>query len=61
MSEIGHLRCIVLEAIAKPTSNEESTNGVDAALAREAFSLLKKIHKAYVKKLKERSKNRGRH
>jgi hypothetical protein len=60
MSEIGNLRCIVLEAIAKPISNEESTNGVDAALAREAFSLLEKIQKAFEKNLKERSKNRGR-
>jgi hypothetical protein len=60
MNERSLLRCILMDAVAKPTSNEEETNGVDAALSREGFALLEKLQKALVRKLKEQSKNRGR-
>jgi hypothetical protein len=55
MVEMAHLKFILLEVIARPTSYEESTNGLDAALSREAFMVLEKLQQAF-KKLKERSK-----
>jgi hypothetical protein len=56
MVEMARLKFFLLEAIARPTGYEESTNGLDAALSREAFALLEKLHKALKRKLKEQSK-----
>jgi|GEM_PF-1562859 len=54
--DMARLEFILLEAIAKPTSHDESTNGVDAVLSREAFALLEKLYNAFKTTLKEQSK-----
>ncbi|NTW45998.1 MAG: hypothetical protein HGB18_02995 [Candidatus Moranbacteria bacterium] len=56
MGEMARLKFFLLEAIAKPTGYEESTNGLDAALSREAFALLEKLQKALKRTLKKQSK-----
>ena len=56
MTEMARLQFILLESIAKPTSNENVTNDTDAALSREAFLQPEKLQQAFKRKLKERSK-----
>jgi hypothetical protein len=56
MYERSLLRCILMDAVAKPTSNEEATNDTDAALSREGFALLEKLHNAFKTALKEQLK-----